>query len=189
MDPPALYEPPTSTIFQPSVEQLDIFLDGDWRDRPASKWAIACSGTLQAKIEAYCRFSAHRRPSFLHGAQDVPFYKMIEFANLAFGYDGWSTEVLGSEVESLKEDGDRYSLRMLSTVRVTLKDGTYHEAAGAGRGDNLPQKSLAFSKAKKESVTAATKNCFLQFADLVLDHQAKMEKGFYSNGGMFEFLH
>lgn len=180
---------PWNTTLFPDVEQLELLLEGDWCDRPASTWAIKKSGTLQAKVEAFTREHAHRRPKFV-SRDEVPFNRLISFANESFGHDGWSTEVVDIKVLRAQSTGDgdcgRHSLAVETTVRVTLKDGTHHSGTGLGVSENLPQKSMAFSKAKKEAITDGIKNCIRGFGELVLAHEEKLRKGYYTEGGLFD---
>jgi DNA recombination protein Rad52 len=178
-----------STLF-PDIKFLEVLLDGDWRDRPASEWAIKKSGTLQAKMERFRRDCAHKRSKFL-SRDEIPMHNLIQFANESFGYDGWSTHVIETKVLTVKAKKDdnnilRHSLAIESTVGITLKDGTYHEGKGVGISRSLPEKSLAFSKAKKESITDGVKNCIQGFGELVLDHEDKMKKGYYTSNGLFQ---
>ena len=47
-------------------------------------------------------------------------------------------------------EGGRVSLGLSALVRVTLRDGTYHEDIGYGSIANAKDKAMAFEKAKKE---------------------------------------
>lgn len=178
-----------STLF-PDVHSLGLIMDGDWRDRPASKWAVRKSGTLQAKLERFRRDNVHKRPKFV-SRDEISVNKLIAFANESFGYDGWCTEVLECKELTVRSEEDsesvmRHSLGMESIVRVTLKDGTYLEKRGRGTADDLPQKAMAYQKAKKQAISEALKNCIRGFGELVLDHEAKTKRGYYTRGGIFD---
>jgi DNA repair and recombination protein RAD52 len=62
------------------------------------------------------------------------------------------------------QDG-KYSIGISSVVRVTLKDGSYHEDCGYGSIEHCRQKAAAFEKAKKESVTDALKRTLRHFGN------------------------
>jgi DNA repair and recombination protein RAD52 len=52
-------------------------------------------------------------------------------------------------------------------VRVTLRDGTYHEDLGYGHIDNSKGKAAAFEKAKKEGTTDALKRALRHFGNVL----------------------
>ncbi|KAI8993170.1 hypothetical protein BDB01DRAFT_716477 [Pilobolus umbonatus] len=88
----------------------------------------------------------------------------ISIANEIFGFNGWSSCVKDCTVDyvDVTENG-RYNVGVSVSVRITLKDGTYHEDVGYGSADNSKTKSMAFEKARKQAVTDATKRtlrCF-----------------------------
>lgn len=55
---------------------------------------------------------------------------------------------------------------MSVTVRVTLKDGTFHEDVGYGQMDN-GKKAQVFEKAKKEGTTDGLKRALRSFGNLL----------------------
>jgi DNA repair and recombination protein RAD52 len=88
-------------------------------------------------------------------------WKAFNLANEVFGFDGWSHEVREIQVDFVDVDearGGAVTLGISAIVRVTLRDGTYHEDVGYGSIENAKAKSMAFDKAKKEAVTDAV--CF-----------------------------
>jgi DNA repair and recombination protein RAD52 len=52
-------------------------------------------------------------------------------------------------------------------VRVTLRDGTYHEDIGYGHIENSKGKAAAFEKAKKEGTTDALKRALRHFGNVL----------------------
>jgi len=52
-------------------------------------------------------------------------------------------------------------------VRVTLKDGTFHEDIGYGHMENAKSKAAAFEKAKKEGTTDALKRALRNFGNVL----------------------
>ena len=52
-------------------------------------------------------------------------------------------------------------------VRVTLRDGTYHEDVGYGHIENAKGKAAAFEKAKKEAATDALKRALRTFGNVL----------------------
>ncbi|KAI8334178.1 DNA repair protein Rad52/59/22 [Chlamydoabsidia padenii] len=87
----------------------------------------------------------------------------INLANELFGYNGWSSEIKQSVVD-VSDDG-RVTLGMATTVRVTLKDGTFHEDIGYGTAENAKSKAAAYEKARKQSVTDGLKRTLRQFGN------------------------
>jgi DNA repair and recombination protein RAD52 len=49
----------------------------------------------------------------------------------------------------------RISVGVSCTIRVTLKDGTFHEDVGYGSIENAKSKGAAFEKVKKEGTLIA----------------------------------
>lgn len=172
-----------TTTFFPDIDLLDVLASDDFRDKPASSWSVAKIGTLQVRIEQY--LATRRHGKFKNLNNDIPLHRLLEMANGVFGFDGWSSELREFTVTDytldLDNDRERHCLQINSTVRVTLKDGTYHEAIGKGRADNLPTKSMAYMKAKKSAVTEATKIAIHGFKDVILDHEQKLRVGFYDH--------
>lgn len=52
-------------------------------------------------------------------------------------------------------------------MRITLRDGTYHEDVGYGSIDNAKGKAMAFEKAKKEGTTDGLKRALRNFGNLL----------------------
>lgn len=93
-------------------------------------------------------------------------WKAINLANDTFGFNGWSTEIRTLTVDYCDElPGGRYSVGVSSTVRVTLKDGTYHEDVGFGHIENAKMKYMAFDKCRKEATTDGIKRTLRQFGN------------------------
>lgn len=59
------------------------------------------------------------------------------------------------------------SLGLSVIVRVTLRDGTFHEDVGYGQIKNSKGKAEAFEKAKKEGTTDALKRALRNFGNLL----------------------
>ncbi|KAJ9063650.1 DNA repair protein rad52 [Entomophthora muscae] len=92
-------------------------------------------------------------------------WKTFQIANEIFGFNGWSTSILNTSVDYLDVIDGRFSVGISSLVRVTLKDGSYHEDIGYGMMENSKSKGAAFEKAKKESVTDAVKRALRYFGN------------------------
>ncbi|KAI8806359.1 hypothetical protein BJ742DRAFT_816600 [Cladochytrium replicatum] len=103
------------------------------------------------------------------GGGKVPYleaHKAINLANEVFGFNGWSSSVLDMTVDYFDvSDDQRISMGISALVRVTLRDGTFHEDIGYGSVENVRGKGSAFDKAKKEAVTDATKRALRIFGN------------------------
>lgn len=93
--------------------------------------------------------------------------KAIALANQVFGFNGWSSSIVSIETDYLEEDrqSKRANVGIAVVVRVTLRDGTYHEDVGYGTVTNGQSKGNAFQKAKKEATTDALKRALRQFGN------------------------
>jgi DNA repair and recombination protein RAD52 len=76
-------------------------------------------------------------------------WKIIGLANEVFGYNGWSSTVTKIETDFVDMDPEsrRYSIGVSALVKVTIRDGTYHEDVGYGTAENLRSKGAALDKA------------------------------------------
>lgn len=61
----------------------------------------------------------------------------------------------------------KVSLGLSVIVRVTLRDGTFHEDVGYGHMENCKGKAAAFEKAKKEGTTDALKRALRNFGNVL----------------------
>lgn len=101
-----------------------------------------------------------------------------------FGFNGWSSSIKDVQVDFVEEDTrtQRVNLGLSVTVRVTLRDGTYHEDIGYGNIENARNKAAAFEKAKKEGTTDALKRALRHFGNVLgnciydKDYLAKVTK-------------
>ena len=95
--------------------------------------------------------------------------KVINLANEVFGFNGWSTQIQNVQIDFVDEDPrtNEISLGLSVIVRVTLRDGTFHEDVGYGSMKNCKGKAAAFEKAKKEGVTDALKRALRNFGNVL----------------------
>ncbi|GME79486.1 unnamed protein product [Ambrosiozyma monospora] len=92
-------------------------------------------------------------------------FKAINLANELFTPFGWSSDVQSSQVDYVEEKNGRVSLGLYAVVRVTLKDGTYHEDIGYGSIEGARTKAAAFDKCRKEAITDGIKRALRQFGN------------------------
>ncbi|KAM3072290.1 DNA repair protein rad52 [Clarireedia jacksonii] len=95
--------------------------------------------------------------------------KCIQLANEVFGFNGWSSQIIETQVDFVDENATtlRVSLGLSVIVRVTLRDGTFHEDVGYGHIENCKGKAAAFEKAKKEGTTDALKRALRNFGNVL----------------------
>ncbi|SJX65046.1 related to RAD52-recombination and DNA repair protein [Sporisorium reilianum f. sp. reilianum] len=104
-------------------------------------------------------------------------WKLVDLANEVFGFNGWSTTIVRLDVDffDCSPDGTRFNAGVSCVVRVSLRDGAFHEDIGYGSAENARQKHAALEKGKKEAVTDATKRALKNFGKLLgnctYDHQ------------------
>lgn len=86
-----------------------------------------------------------------------------------FGFNGWSSSIQNIQIDFVDENPQtgKISLGLSVIVRVTLKDGTYHEDIGYGQIENCKGKAAAFEKAKKEGTTDALKRTLRNFGNVL----------------------
>ncbi|KAJ3275131.1 DNA repair protein rad52 [Terramyces sp. JEL0728] len=92
-------------------------------------------------------------------------WKLVSLANEQFGFNGWSSSIINQTVDFIDSVEGKYNVGISTIVRVTLKDGTFHEDVGFGSIENCKSKAGAIEKAKKESVTDALKRACKHFGN------------------------
>ncbi|KZV78689.1 hypothetical protein EXIGLDRAFT_633435 [Exidia glandulosa HHB12029] len=93
-------------------------------------------------------------------------WRLINIANEVFGFNGWSSQVISIQIDFCDQlDGNRFNVCASAIVRVTLRDGVFHEDVGTGSIDNARGKAAAFDKCKKEAVTDAMKRALRNFGN------------------------
>ncbi|KAI1418481.1 recombination protein Rad52 [Hypoxylon sp. FL1857] len=136
-----------------------------------SEFTATQIATLQARLEKQLGpeyLSARSGPS----GQKVHYIaaeKCIALANEVFGFNGWSSSIQNIQVDFVDENPQTFkiSLGLSVIVRVTLRDGTYHEDIGYGHIENCKGKAAAFEKAKKEGTTDALKRALRNFGNVL----------------------
>jgi DNA repair and recombination protein RAD52 len=75
-------------------------------------------------------------------------WKIINLANEVFGFNGWSSAVVNLTVDFIDfaEDSRRYTVGVTAVIRVTLRDGAFHEDVGYGMLENSKSKGQALDK-------------------------------------------
>jgi DNA repair and recombination protein RAD52 len=140
-------------------------------ERCISAYTAQQIATLQSRLEKQLGpeyLSSRAGPS----GQKVHYItaeKIISLANEVFGFNGWSSAIRDTQVDFIDENPQtlKISLGMSVVVRVTLRDGTYHEDVGYGHIENCKGKAAAFEKAKKEGTTDALKRALRHFGNVL----------------------
>ncbi len=75
-------------------------------------------------------------------------WKIINLANEVFGFNGWSSTIVSMTVDfaDYNEESRRYNVGITAVIRVTLRDGVFHEDVGYGMLENSKSKGQAFDK-------------------------------------------
>ncbi|EKM58099.1 uncharacterized protein PHACADRAFT_90029 [Phanerochaete carnosa HHB-10118-sp] len=96
-------------------------------------------------------------------------WKVINLANEVFGFNGWSSSIvsLSTDYIDFNEQSQRYNVGVTAVVRVTLRDGVFHEDTGYGLLENSKSKGAALDKCKKEAVTDGLKRALRNFGNLL----------------------
>lgn len=128
----------------------------------ASEDSTKLKSYLDAPVDA-CEIQF--RPSAQGSVAYIEGWKALSLANEAFGFNGWSSEILQLGTDFLQVESGRVSLGVTCVVRVTLRDGTFHEDIGYGSAENQKSKAGAFEKARKEAVTDAMKRALRMFGN------------------------
>ncbi|KAI1794406.1 recombination protein Rad52 [Ganoderma leucocontextum] len=96
-------------------------------------------------------------------------WKIINLANEVFGFNGWSSTVVNITIDFIdfNEESRRFNVGVTAIVRVTLRDGVFHEDVGYGLLENSKSKGAALDKCKKEAVTDGVKRSLRNFGNLL----------------------
>ncbi|PSN64028.1 hypothetical protein BS50DRAFT_576652 [Corynespora cassiicola Philippines] len=139
-------------------------------ERVVSNYTAQNIATLQSRLNKQLgpEYLSNRKG---HGGTKVWYLegnKAIALANEVFGFNGWSSSLQQVQVDFVDESSSgRVTLGLSIIVRITLKDGTYHEDIGYGSCENLKGKATAFEKAKKEAATDGLKRALRTFGNVL----------------------
>lgn len=75
-------------------------------------------------------------------------WKIINMANEVFGFNGWSSTIVSMTVDfaDYNEESRRFNVGVTAVMRVTLRDGVFHEDVGYGMLENSKSKGQALDK-------------------------------------------
>lgn len=152
-----------------SAAAANPFLEGEQKEKRQhiSPYTAQEIATLQNRLEK------NLGPEFISsrpgaGGQKVYYLgaeKVINLANEVFGFNGWNSSIQNIQIDFVDEHPQtgKVTLGLSVIVRVTLKDGTYHEDVGYGHVENAKGKAAAFEKAKKQGTSDALKRTLRNF--------------------------
>jgi len=104
------------------------------------------------------------------GGQQVCYvegFKVISLANNIFGFNGWSHSVTNQTIDFVDHHQGKFFVGTTATVKVELKDGSYHEDVGYGVSEGMRSKALSLEKARKEAVTDGLKRALKSFGNVL----------------------
>lgn len=136
-----------------------------------SPYTAAEIATLQSRLEKQLgpEYISSRAGPSNQKVHYLAAEKCIQLANEVFGFNGWSSQIMDIQVDFVDENPQTFkvSLGLSVIVRVTLRDGTYHEDIGYGHMENCKGKAAAFEKAKKEGTTDGLKRALKNFGNVL----------------------
>ncbi|KAL5524236.1 CDC36 [Sanghuangporus sanghuang] len=96
-------------------------------------------------------------------------WKIINLANEVFGFNGWSSSIvnLNTDFIDYNEETKKFNVGVSAVIKVTLRDGVYHEDVGYGMLEGSRSKGAALDKCKKEAVTDGIKRALRNFGNLL----------------------
>lgn len=182
-----------STVFTagPDINIEELKPIENWDGRPASTWSVQKIGVFLSKVEKYTYQIYHSNRYGKHNLSKlIPGYILRQYANEAFGYNGWKLDVMlveASEKQSVTEkeglplEDPKYVIFAEAQVKITLKDGTNTKAGGVGYA-TMSSRGESYGKAKKEAVNDALKKALLSFEKIIIEHDVKVESKYYVDG-------
>lgn len=182
-----------STVFTagPNINMEEFKPIENWDGRPASTWSVQKIGLFLSKVEKYTYQIYHSNRYGKHNLSKlIPGYILRQYANEAFGYNGWKLDVVqveacerqpAPEIEGLSLEDTKYAILSEAQVKITLKDGTNTQAGGVGCA-TMSSRGESYGKAKKEAVNDALKKALLSFEKIIIEHDIKVESKYYVDG-------
>lgn len=91
-------------------------------------------------------------------------WKVVDLANEVFGFNGWSTSVTSLDIDyvgpaltqlDVHPESGRCNCGVSAIVRITLRDGTYHEDVGYGHTEGARGKHAALEKVRAGHLSSA----------------------------------
>ena len=117
---------------------------------------------LETRLE---RDEIAQRPQAGGQVSYIEAWRVIEKAQQIFGFNGWSSRIIdiSKEFEEQVAGSGRWSVGFGCVIRVTLKDGTFHDDVGFGSVMNEKDRGKAIENARKEAVSDGVKRSLRYF--------------------------
>ncbi|KAF5113847.1 hypothetical protein DV495_001457 [Geotrichum candidum] len=139
-------------------KESEVILKSGWSKEEVNAIQNRLWKNLGPEFIAYRPAPGGGRVAYLEG------WKAINLANDAFGFNGWRSEIISLNIDYCDElPSNRLSIGISCVIRVTLKDGSFHEDVGFGHAENVKVKYMAFDKCKKEATTDGLKRALRKF--------------------------
>ena len=131
-----------------SLKSESSFFDSDFSDATTHKIAA-----LQAKLNQKLGPEYISQRPGPGGGPKLTYaegWKIINLANEVFGFNGWSSNVVSLTIDFIEfnEETRRYTVGTTAIMRVTLRDGVFHEDVGYGMLENSKSKGQALDKVR-----------------------------------------
>jgi DNA repair and recombination protein RAD52 len=144
---------------------------------------VAQKGVIQLRQRTARQLQRNLGPEFISnrvgpGNLNIPYltsHHAVSLVNAMFGYDGWSNEVVKSEIVQEEKEpsphgkgGHRYSIQVLALVKIVLSQqhgGVSRQDYGLGEAQHLPSRGAAFEKALKQATTDGFKRASRLFGN------------------------
>lgn len=155
-----------------SMFDSDSEIDDVPKTQPLSPWALSKIGTFQYRLEDLVRTRELRHqksPAMLR----IPTSAILQLANDVFGFNGWSSAILGCTVvaEDFDEENGEFSMKQEAVVEITLQDGTTSRASGLGSCQKLPHKYMCLGYSKKIAITDGLRNAILNLTGMSISKE------------------
>lgn len=100
------------------------------------------------KVCVTCSFTVNQGVSGVDRLSTWTGWKIINLANEVFGFNGWSSSIVSlvTDYIDFNEESKRFNVGVTAIVKVTLRDGVFHEDVGYGVLENSRSKGAALDK-------------------------------------------
>lgn len=121
-------------------------------------WSATRLASLQAKLQQRLGpeyLSQRPGPGGGPKLTYIEGWKVVDLANEVFGFNGWSTNVTSLDIDYVRPAADQLDVHpesgrcncgVSAIVRITLRDGTFHEDVGYGHIEGARGKHAALEK-------------------------------------------
>ncbi|KAJ7855732.1 Rad52 22 double-strand break repair protein [Mycena olivaceomarginata] len=85
---------------------------------------------------------------------------VMNVANEVFGFDGWSSNIVSLTTDYMDyEETRRYNVGVSAVMRVSLKEGVFHEGVGYGMIEKAKAKGMFLDKRTLRTFVNGLGNC------------------------------